>query len=164
VEFKVKLTEWMGATIAIAGLAMSVQTANAQNCRNTWDSGCVAENTWLENTWEINGSNFPPEYWPYSPYANGGSVGGGGTATPTTSAEWKAYFERLIKLGGKGCKKSGETCAAWGQRMISRGFGNSSVCDVSGALGAQYVQAACNLAINEETTFNECANAIACPN
>jgi hypothetical protein len=117
VEFKVKLTEWMGATIAISGLAMSVRTANAQSCKHTWGSGCVAENTWLENTWEINGSNFPPKYSSYSPYANGGSVGGGGganaTPAPPTIGDIALSIYNRIEIV---CQKQNEPPLLWSAR------------------------------------------------
>ena len=155
--------EWMGGTIAIAGVAMTVQVANAQQCAIWVQSGCLLETVEIVGSGGGSGGGYGGGG--YNPHAGGGSIGGGGgtSAQPTTTAEWKVFFEKLIKLGGKACKKSDETCSAWGQRMISRGFGNSSICDVSGTIGAQYVQSACNLAINEETQLTDCANVVACP-
>ena len=55
--------EWMGATIAIAGLAMSVQVANAQQCDLNVQTSCVVDLV------VISGSG-------------GGGGGGGGTGYP----------------------------------------------------------------------------------
>jgi hypothetical protein len=67
-----KFFEWMGATIAVTGLAMSVQVANAQQCNLQEQTSCAFDQV------IINGTNYPPDYWPWDPYAGGGIIGGGG--------------------------------------------------------------------------------------
>jgi hypothetical protein len=56
-----------------------------------------------------------------SAYPGFGSGGGGVAATPTTTAEWKVFFEKLIKLGKKASKKSG-------LRMLGMGAANAKSC------------------------------------
>jgi hypothetical protein len=69
-----KFAEWMGGTIAIAGLAMTVQTANAQNCDYYRNSACVVD------TVVISGTNYPPDYGAIDLWA----VGTVPTGTQTT--------------------------------------------------------------------------------
>ena len=81
--------------------------ANAPQCDLNAQTSCLLET--VETSGSRGGWGGGTGYPGGGPTAGGG---GGNSAQPTTTAEWKVFFEKLIKLGGKGCKKSDETCAA----------------------------------------------------
>jgi hypothetical protein len=103
-----KFAEWMGGTIAIAGLAMTVQTANAQNCDYYRNSTCVVD------TVDIYGTNYPPDYGQYDPYAFVYTGGGGGsnTNTPTIGDIARSIYERVEIV----CQMQNEPPLVWSAR------------------------------------------------
>lgn len=150
------------APLALAAFSGS---ASASSCDYYWDSSCIERV-------DIFGSSFqPPYYPPYDPYANGGSVGGGGAPQELSPSE---KVIKAAKTAPNLCKKPSETCEAWGARMKNpsgpildgngapTGVNGSGFCPSISSILPIVGQAVCNQAINHEVALEGCIN-VTCP-
>jgi hypothetical protein len=129
-----KFAEWMGGTIAIAGLAMTVQTANAQNCDYYRNSTCVVD------TVDIYGTNYPPNDGSYDLWAvGGGRGGGGGGSSPPPGYSGPEQVIAYVAQYRQYCRPATQTCSTWAslasQAPSSGGYDICAALATPGSLG-----------------------------
>ncbi len=160
--YEMRFFEWMGATIAITGLAMSVQVANAQQCNLNIQTSCVVDTVVISGGGSGGGGGGGTGY-----PGIGGSGGGGASGQSDTER-----LQNFVKASmNKFCKKRSESCEAWGARMTTPG--GAPVLDSNGlptgatgaglCVAAMYSASICAISVEDIALSPQACALIACP-